>query len=59
LLEVFRKAAAQVLLADSRVRNLANPAYEQQAVIEARTWPDLNEFEEFNKVRIYLAQGSR
>ncbi|MET4025394.1 putative nicotinamide N-methyase [Marinobacter sp. MBR-99] len=59
LLEVFRKAADQVLLADSRVRNLANPAYEQQAVIEARTWPDLNEFEEFNKVRIYLAQGSR
>jgi predicted nicotinamide N-methyase len=59
LLEVFRKAADQGLLADSRVRNLANPAYEQQAVIEARTWPDLNEFEEFNKVRIYLAQGSR
>ena len=57
LLEAFRASADQVLLADSRVRNLANPAYEQQAVIEARTWPDLNEFEEFNKVRIYLARG--
>ena len=30
---------------------------DKQAVIEARTWPDLNEFEEFNKVRIYLARG--
>jgi hypothetical protein len=46
------------LLADSRVRDLGNPAYQLQTVIEARTWPDLNEFEEFNKVRIYLAEGA-
>lgn len=57
LLEAFRASAEQVLLADSRIRNLANPAYKKQAVIEARTWPDLNEFEEFNKVRIYFARG--
>lgn len=57
LLEAFRGSAEQVLLADSRIRTLANPAYDKQAVIEARTWPDLNEFEEFNKVRIYLARG--
>ncbi|SDW00818.1 50S ribosomal protein L11 methyltransferase [Marinobacter mobilis] len=49
----FRAAAPQVLLADSRVRDLGDPAYVRQAVIEARTWPDLNEFEEFNQVRIY------
>lgn len=57
LLEVFRAAAAEVLLADSRVRNLGNDSYEKQAVIEARTWPDLNEFEEFNRVRIYRVKA--
>ncbi len=56
LLEVFRKAAPRVLLADSRMKNLDHQAYDRQATIEARTWPDLNEFEEFNQVRIYLAQ---
>lgn len=58
LLEAFRAAAEQVLLADSRVKHLGNSAYVRQAVIKARTWPDLNEFEEFNQVRIYLARGS-
>lgn len=58
LLDEFLVSAEQVLLADSRVKNLNNPGYIRQAVIEARTWPDLNEFEEFNQVRIYLAQSS-
>ncbi|MDX1456698.1 MAG: 50S ribosomal protein L11 methyltransferase [Marinobacter sp.] len=49
----FRDAARSVLLADSRVRVLGDEAYVRQAVIEGRTWPDLNEFEEFNRVRIY------
>ena len=57
LLAAFEAAAPQVLLADSRVKDLGHSGYVQQAVIEARTWPDLNEFEEFNKVRIYLAGG--
>ncbi|MEC8898212.1 MAG: 50S ribosomal protein L11 methyltransferase, partial [Pseudomonadota bacterium] len=57
LLAAFEAAAPQVLLADSRVKDLGHPGYVQKAVIEARTWPDLNEFEEFNKVRIYLAGG--
>lgn len=57
LLGVFLAAAPEVLLADSRVRNLGNDCYQQQTVIEARTWPDLNEFEEFNKVRIYRAKA--
>jgi len=57
LLEVFEAAAPQVLLADSRVKSLGNPRYVTQAVIEARTWPDLNEFEEFNQVKVYLAGG--
>jgi len=57
LLEVFLAAAPEVLLADSRVSDLGNDCYEKQAVIEARTWPDLNEFEEFNRVRIYRAKA--
>lgn len=55
LLGVFRSAARQVLLADSRVRDLGNPDYRLQGRVEARTWPDLHEFEEFNQVRVYLA----
>ncbi|WP_417522166.1 class I SAM-dependent methyltransferase [Marinobacter sp.] len=57
LLAAFQHAAEQVLLADSRVKDLGNKAYRLQGTVEARTWPDLNEFEEFNKVRIYLAEG--
>ncbi|MBN7770221.1 50S ribosomal protein L11 methyltransferase [Marinobacter daepoensis] len=55
LLSAFESAAPQVLLADSRVKDLGAPGYIRQAVVEARTWPDLNEFEEFNQVRLYLA----
>ena len=59
LLSEFRRAAPLVILADSRLRNLGDDHYRQQGVIEGRTWPDLNEFEEFNRVRVYLAgQGS-
>lgn len=53
LLGAFRQAASTVLLADSRVKQLGDDAYRLHCVIEGRTWPDLNEFEEFNKVRIY------
>ncbi len=56
LLQAFKAAAPAVLLADSRVKDLGDPAYERQTVVEARTWPDLHEFEEFNRVRIYLAR---
>lgn len=56
LLSVFRHAAPSVLLADSRLRNLSDDHYRQQEMIEARTWPDLNEFEEFNRVRVYLVE---
>ncbi|MBL3555939.1 MULTISPECIES: class I SAM-dependent methyltransferase [Marinobacter] len=57
LLSVFRLTAPRVLLADSRMRELGDDRYRQQAVIEARTWPDLHEFEEFNRVRVYQAAG--
>lgn len=53
LLAQFRESAGEVVLADSRVRELGDASYRLQAVVEARTAPDLNEFEEFNQVRIY------
>jgi len=53
LLGAFLQQAPQVLLADSRVRNLAEPGYRLLTQQEYRTLPDLNEFEEFNWVRIY------
>lgn len=56
LLDDFRAAAGTVLLADSRIRDLANDHYRLQTVISGRTWPDLNEFEEFNQVRIYRVE---
>lgn len=55
LLQAFRDAAPRVLLADSRVRDLGDDRYVLQTVQEGRTWPDLHEFEEFNRVRIYRA----
>ena len=56
LLKTFREAVPSVLLADSRVKDLGDRAYQLQTVMEARTWPDLNEFEEFNRVRVYVAE---
>lgn len=54
-LERFREAAPKVLLADSRLPDLGDAAYRLLAMVEGRTWPDLNEFEEFNRVRVYGA----
>jgi hypothetical protein len=55
LLTQFRERAPEVLLADSRLKCLPDPAFIQFATSEARTCPDLNEFEEFNRVRLYRA----
>lgn len=52
-LQMFREAAGEVLLADSRVKDLVEPGYEVLGMVAATTWPDLNEFEEFNQVRLY------
>lgn len=53
----FKQAASLIILADSRVKNLGDEAYQLKQTITCRTWPDLNEFEEFNQVRIYHAGG--
>lgn len=59
LLDFFLSKANQVLLADSRVKILPSDHYRQIDCIEARTWPDLNEFEEFNQVKIYLSKSAQ
>ncbi len=58
LLEVFTQRASIVLLADSRIKTLPTQGYTLLTSHEARTWPDLNEFEEFNRVRLYLSEQS-
>lgn len=57
LLGAFCDRAGQVLLADSRVRDLGDDRYRLLTTREARTWPDLHEFEEFNRVRVYQADA--
>ena len=52
LLEAFR-IAPRVLLADSRVRNLSPPGYQQAGRYRATTWPDLGEADEFSQVTLY------
>lgn len=58
LLDELRELSSGVLLADSRLKHIPSSAYALQTTHEARTWPDLNEFEEFNQVRIYAAGAS-
>lgn len=49
------RMAAPVLLADSRVRDLDPPGYAHIGTITATTWPDLDESQEFNRVRLFAA----
>lgn len=57
LLDQCRKHARQVLIADSRVRNLQHPTYQKRATLEGLTWPDLGEAAEFREVALYYATG--
>lgn len=58
-LDEFYSCVKTVLLADSRVKNLPSQHYRLLDSVEGRTWPDLNEFEEFNLVRIYLSENAQ
>ncbi len=57
-LEEFCRSTPEVLLADSRVRDLADGRFVELSETECRTWPDLNELEEFNRVKLYRARRS-
>lgn len=56
-LAAFLERAPDVLVADSRVKNLQVPFYTLIGEDDAGTLPDLNEFDEFRRVRFY--QGRR
>lgn len=53
LLETFKRFTKAILIADSRVKIFPDQSYRKIATHKARTWPDLNEFEEFNLVSLY------
>lgn len=55
-LAAFLARAPEVLVADSRVKNLQIPPYQLSGEEEAETLPDLNEFDEFRRVRFYRGQ---
>lgn len=52
-LDVLPKLAKDVLIADSRVKQDVLKGYEIIEKVEATTIPDLDEFKEYNTVRIY------
>lgn len=52
-LDHFSARADQVLLADSRVRDLQHPRYCREGTLAGRTWPDLGEPVEFRAVSLY------
>jgi len=53
LLALLQDRAAQVLLADSRVRDLSHPGFTRLATLQACTLPDLAEPDEFRQVALY------
>jgi len=54
-LEAFLDLAPEVMVADSRLRNMPVKAYRKIGEILLCTIPDLNESDEFNRVNIYLS----
>jgi predicted nicotinamide N-methyase len=56
-LEKFLQRAPQVLVADSRVRDFDYPGYRLIDRFAGTTLPDLDEFDEFRQVSLYLGSG--
>lgn len=54
-LDHFLNRADQVLVADSRVRDLQHPRYPKIATLHGQTWPDLGESLDFRQVSLYRA----
>jgi len=59
LLDYFTQQSKKTLIADSRVKALPSQHYDMLSTLEARTWPDLNEFEEFNQVNLYISKNEQ
>ncbi|SNS77327.1 class I SAM-dependent methyltransferase [Pseudomonas segetis] len=58
LLDQFLSRGQQALVADSRVRNFEHPLYQRLGLMQACTWPDLAEPDEFRQVSLYHAARS-
>lgn len=58
-LDLFLRHAPDVIVADSRQKNLLHPAYRQVAACRTTSFPDFGEAKEFNDVRLYRAGGER
>ncbi|QLF94166.1 methyltransferase [Pseudomonas sp. ABC1] len=53
LLDRFSAHARQSLVADSRIRDFRHPHYQPMGTMQACTWPDLAEPDEFRQVSLY------
>jgi predicted nicotinamide N-methyase len=53
LLEVAQQHANEVLVADSRVTELRDPGYREVSRIDALTYPNLGEFDEFRTAHLF------
>lgn len=54
-LDIFLEHAPEVLVADSRIRDFHFPPYRFIAEMEGTTVPDLDEFDEFRRVKLFHA----
>jgi predicted nicotinamide N-methyase len=52
----FLQRAPRVLVADSRIRDFSEPGYRAIGQQRSSTWPDLDEFDEFRSVNLYLGE---
>jgi predicted nicotinamide N-methyase len=52
----FLARANSVLVADSRIKNFDVPGYRAIGRVASSTWPDLDEFDEFRDVNLYLGE---
>ena len=57
-LDHFLNRANDVLIADSRVRDLQHPCYRRVATLSGQTWPDLGEPELFRQVSLYRSAAA-
>lgn len=53
LLDAVQRIAPAVVVADSRVMQIPSAGYRLITQIDARTYPNLNEFDEFRTVRVF------
>ncbi|CAD5108911.1 class I SAM-dependent methyltransferase [Zestomonas carbonaria] len=56
LLDQFLSRGREALVADSRVRDFQHPLYRRLDMLDACTWPDLAEPDEFRRVSLYHAR---